>query len=342
MALYRIENNKIIPIDATSFDQQKLRERNDLQRMIKERSDMIAADLLIVAEEFGDWSESRSRIDLLAIDKSANLVVIELKRTEDGGYMELQALRYAAMISTLTFDKLIPIYQEYMDKNNIEGNAENKLLEFLVWDEQDDDKFAQDVKIILVSANFSKELTTSVMWLVNEYELDIRCVRMTPYNKQGEIIIDAQTIIPLPEASGYQIQIREKKQKEREARANSGHRDHGRVNLYYNGNISYQGFKKSDIGLNVLLTLKNHKILDREAFQFLKSDRSCSFELLKTKEEVTETEKKYGKYRVNLPPELQFEEKDYYVARNWGRTGSEKFKEVIEKKFPKIKIEFVD
>jgi len=31
-------------------------------------------------------------------------VAIELKRTEDGGHMELQSTRYAAMVSTMTFD----------------------------------------------------------------------------------------------------------------------------------------------------------------------------------------------------------------------------------------------
>jgi len=45
-----------------------------------------------LSEEFGDWDESRRRIDLLAIDSQANLVVIELKRTSDSGHMELQAI----------------------------------------------------------------------------------------------------------------------------------------------------------------------------------------------------------------------------------------------------------
>ena len=42
-------------------------------------------------------------------------------------------------------------------------------------------EFAQDVRIVLVSANFSKEITMSVLWL-NERDLDIRCVRLIPYS----------------------------------------------------------------------------------------------------------------------------------------------------------------
>ncbi len=43
----------------------------------------------------------------------------------------------------------------------------------------DEEQFGQEVKIVLASAEFSKELTTSVMWL-NDFGLDIRCVRMHP------------------------------------------------------------------------------------------------------------------------------------------------------------------
>jgi hypothetical protein len=73
------------------------------------------------------------------------------------------------------------------------------------------------VRIILVSADFSKELTTSVMWL-NERDLDIRCIRIKPYKDNGRVLIDVQQVIPLPEAAEYQIQIREKEQKGRQDR----------------------------------------------------------------------------------------------------------------------------
>lgn len=89
--IYRIDDKKIVPIERTTFSRQGLRERHDIQSLLKSRIEVLAPDPLIVAEEFGEWEDSRRRIDLLGIDRNANLVVIALKRAEDGGHMELQA-----------------------------------------------------------------------------------------------------------------------------------------------------------------------------------------------------------------------------------------------------------
>lgn len=80
---------------STSFQQESLWERCDLQQPLKLNIEAIDENVMVIAEEFGEWSEGGRRIDLLAIDRDANLVVIELKRTDDGGHMELQAIRYA-------------------------------------------------------------------------------------------------------------------------------------------------------------------------------------------------------------------------------------------------------
>jgi len=232
MAIYKIGTDKLIAVERTTFGQQGLLERQHLQAMLRDQIDIISPDTMVVSEEFGEWDESKRRIDLLGINKAGNLVVIELKRTEDGGHMELQALRYAAMISTLTFSKLVQIYGKYLSARKLEINAEDTLLSFLGWEEPDEDNFAQEVKIVLASAEFSKELTTSVIWL-NDFGIDIRCVRMHPYVDNDNVLIDIQTVIPVPETADYQVKIREKKQKERASRSQS--RDLTKFNLTANG-----------------------------------------------------------------------------------------------------------
>ena len=107
MSIFEVTPDSLKALARTDFASQGLRERTDLQPLIRDQIEVLDPDLLVISEEFGDWEESKRRIDLLAVDREANLVVIELKRTESGGHMELQALRYAAMVSTMTFDKAV-------------------------------------------------------------------------------------------------------------------------------------------------------------------------------------------------------------------------------------------
>ncbi len=217
MAIYSFNGNIFQKIETTSFNSEGILERQHLQAAIRHQIDVIAPNCLVISEEFSEWSGSQRRIDLLAVDKEGNLVVIELKRTETGEHMELQALRYAAMVSTLTFSRATEIYQKYLQSIGNEDVAENMLLDFFGWEEPQEDNFARDVRIILVSADFSKELTTSVMWL-NERDLDIRCVRLIPYKHQDQVLVDVHQIIPLPEVESYQVKIKQQSEERREAR----------------------------------------------------------------------------------------------------------------------------
>lgn len=232
MPIYRYRADGIEPVEPATFSQLGITERSDLQRLLRDRIDIIAEDTLVIAEEFGNWDDSRRRIDLLAIDRNANLVVIELKRTEDGGHMELQALRYAAMVSTITFQQAVNVFEAYLRGCDDERDAEETLLDFLRWDEPLEDDFATDVRIVLASAEFSKELTTAVLWLC-ERGIDIRCVRLRPYGTREETLLDVQQVIPLAEAEDYQIRVREKRQVEREARKDT--RDNTKFDVTVDG-----------------------------------------------------------------------------------------------------------
>lgn len=333
MAIYQVTDNEIQTISRTTFSESGLKEREDLQRLLKHQIEIVSPDTLVVAEEFGEWNESRRRIDLLGIDKQANIVVIELKRTEDGGHMELQAVRYAAMVSTLTFDRLVDIYSQYIEDNSLELDAESSLLGFLEWDEVDEEAFAQEVKIVLASAEFSRELTTTVMWL-NDYGLSIRCVRMHPYASDGKILLDVQSVIPIPEVEDYQIKIREKRQKERESRESN--KDRSLFTISYKNEVVFPQIKKSDLGLSIVKLLQDRDLMGNETFQFLRNDYSCKKQLIKTKEEMSDTEVKYKKYRVNSEPELLYNDKAFYVARNWGIKSAKAFITKVTARFPQI------
>lgn len=228
MAIYELGQDRIKKIDQASYGELGIKEREDLQRLLKKQIDVVDDNVLVIAEEFRDWEDANRRIDLLGLDRDANIVVIELKRTQDGGHMELQAIRYAAMVSTMTFEKAVAVYSEFLVQADSDEDARESILKFLDWEEPDDELFAQDVRILLVSAEFGKELTTSVMWL-NERDIDIRCVRIKPYADNGRTLVDVQQVVPLPEAADYIVRIKEKQQKEKAARKSG--RDYTRFNI---------------------------------------------------------------------------------------------------------------
>ena len=187
MSVYRITKEKCEELERTSFESLNILERSDMQRLLRDQPEVIEQELFILAEEYSDWEESRRRIDLLALDKEGHLVVVELKRSDQQSMMDLQAIRYAAMVANMTWDRVVAAHQEYIGKSP-QGNYEAELQIRKHLKQEDVGipaiKDTKNPRIILVSADFSKELTHSVLWL-NQVGLSISCVQLQPY-KSGD------------------------------------------------------------------------------------------------------------------------------------------------------------
>src|SRR5581483_10251622 len=248
MPLFELTDENITEVPRTTFEGLGLRERYDLQRLLRDSIRLIDDGLYVVAEEFGEWEDARRRIDLLCLDREANLVVVELKRTEDGGHMDLQALRYAAMVSTITFERVVEVHAAFLRRCGRVDNPREALLQFLDWEESDDLALGDDVRIVLVAADFSNELTTTVLWL-NERDLDIRCIRVRPYELHSQILVDVQQVLPLPEASDYQVRVREKAVQKRAAERKFAF-DFSKYDLAVNGEV-YPHLTKRALGFRV-------------------------------------------------------------------------------------------
>ena len=246
MALFKWNKDNLkddlLEIERTEFAQEK-----DLQRLLRDKPEAIERGLFIVAEEYSNWAESSRRIDLLGLDGEGNIVVIELKRNENQ-FMDLQAIRYAALVSTMTFKDLVEAHSAFLSKRGQEAAERAKsqeelteasrksLLSFIEKEADDDVEISSKPRIILVAQEFPKELTTAVLWLNDQGQLDVKCMQAIPYKLGEELLIDISQIIPLKEAADYQVK---KAEKERKARVAQKKRTQGE---------------------------KTHKILTREGF----------------------------------------------------------------------------
>jgi len=315
---FQRDNKEIQQISETSFGQEGILERKDIQEALKQNIEVITPDCLIVAEEYSEWDQSRKRIDLLGIDRDANLVIIELKRTDTGDHMELQSLRYASMVSTMTFEHLIKVFTKYKNINNYpdfkEEDAKEEIGEFIGKDLLEiENTFGDDVKIILISADFSKELTTSVMWL-NDRDLDITCIRIKPYRHKDEILLNIQQIIPLPEAKDYQIKAQQKS----EERRNSDKKSRDYSKYMFNG----QEYNKR----NLVLAVVQYHVIQKaiNSFSALNNDfpntlRSGRF--YKEFNKITSLNRYFSQ-----PHELlNFEDGCYAISNQWGSGNIDEF-----------------
>ena len=64
-------------------------------------------------------------------------------------------------------------------------------------------------RIILVAGDFRIEVTSAVLWLI-ERGIDIKCVKVSPYMLESQLLIQIQQIIPVPEASNYMVSLSKK------------------------------------------------------------------------------------------------------------------------------------
>jgi len=183
-----------------------LKETYDIEEWIEKTPDILGEELLIICKQLK--LPSGIILDLLAIDKKANLVIIELKRDDSGPNVEWQAIKYTSYCSNFLHEDIFNYYVEYLQSD--EDEARLKIEEFI---DEEIDKLNENQRIILVSKEFHSDVISAVLWL-RDYEIDIECVRLKPYiDLDNQLFITPDLIIPLPEAKDY-IQKKEIKQKE--------------------------------------------------------------------------------------------------------------------------------
>ena len=217
MPLYRWNSDNLESVPSTSFEGEHILEEK-LRTLLRDQPEVLEEGLFVIAEEFSNWQDSSRSIDLLVLDREGNLVVIELKRTQSGDHSELQAVRYAAMVANMTVEQVIEAHTAYLSKRGIDKDAKLRVLDHLEAEDEADATILTDrPRIILASAGFSTELTTSVLWL-RDGGMDISCVKLQLYKNRDGLLMDTMQVIPLPEASDYLVKVREKEEDERRQR----------------------------------------------------------------------------------------------------------------------------
>ena len=221
MLICDIKDGMMVPRTKKSFEGDDQRETCFLRPLLRRSIEGGALEdilpgLMVIGEEINAWDDSDRRIDILAVDRDANVVVIEVKRTNHGGHAELQVIRYAAMIEEMTFDNAAEALHVHMKNNGNDGakrsDAEDALLDFFDWNAPDAGEFGTKTRCVIISAGFSKELMTAVAHLVKMGE-SITCLQVEPFDSgDGDPILAVNIVKTNPPSMHIKFASAPKKQ----------------------------------------------------------------------------------------------------------------------------------
>lgn len=203
-------------------------ERRDLQEWAIDESRLLGEELLIITSEFGGFEEILDRLDILALDRKGQLVVVELKRDKADRTTDLQAIKYASYCATLTGVDIQKEYQEFWsDRRGETLTSETVGQEFQGFLEEESEgeipvteegwaevELGDKPRILLAAGSFGTEVTSPVLWLYQEFGMDITCVRFEVHEIDGNVLVNSQQVIPVKEAEEYMTKRREKREKQ--------------------------------------------------------------------------------------------------------------------------------
>lgn len=223
MSFFLLHNNTVSQADNVpkmSIKQAGYTE-NEIRDLVAANMGKFFPELKTIATEFSHWEDSSRRVDILSIDRDRNLYVIEFKRDNDAAHAELQAIRYAAMLSVCDINDLVQAgykYRKKTDTSFLLESWESELLDFLGEKNITDIELTPIPRIVLISSQFNKEITTTVLWLNERFgsvEEDvpgmyIMCIEVGVYELNGQRALHFDQIIPILQAEEYQVKARAK------------------------------------------------------------------------------------------------------------------------------------
>lgn len=150
-----------------------LKNENELEEMICQDVSILHDQWLPIGRQV--VTAHGGKIDILAIDETGNLVVIELKRNKTPREVITQAIDYASWVKTLDSAKIANIYKKYSKGINARFDSLDDALRDKFGITFGDDEINQGHQIVVVASEMDLSTERIVMYL-NDYDIPINTV----------------------------------------------------------------------------------------------------------------------------------------------------------------------
>jgi hypothetical protein len=197
------------PADPRLFSEVGLQERRHLQECLIAHPSALGGDIMVIASEYGNWSQGQRRLDILGLDSSGRLVVVELKRDRASGDVHLQALTYAALCSSFSPETLAEAHAQFLTSRDKPTTPEEALalIKAHCSDSEDLGSFFSQPRLIVVAGTYPPEVTATIVWLSQEYGMDISLIAVSAWTRESDstLVIESAQIWPVAGAEDLLI-----------------------------------------------------------------------------------------------------------------------------------------
>jgi len=187
--VWQIVDDMLELIETTMIETGR-KETEHLEKWIKSNPSILGQDILIIGEQV---STKSGTIDFLGIDKSGNLVIIELKRDKLPREVLSQAIDYASDVASWDVDKINEVCTKYTGGSNLEDYLNEKFEDI----DLEDLLINKTQRILLIGFSLEESLQRMIEWLSNNYGVNINAVILKYIKtKNGDELIARTVIIP--------------------------------------------------------------------------------------------------------------------------------------------------
>ncbi len=194
-----------------------------LERWIIDNPDLIGEPLLVLGNQLAEFEEDRDRLDILALDRYGEIVLAELKVSDDFRVTDLQALAYAGAYARRSPRDLARTLRHHMQKGasaqsaSPTGNGTGlgvdaaaasaaepsvtyedalaTIASFIEIDDIADWQPSQHVRIKLVAPSFPRRVLQTVKWLGDVYSVRLEAITMRLFETAPKRVRHAATVV---------------------------------------------------------------------------------------------------------------------------------------------------
>lgn len=184
-----------------------------LEKWLIQHPDLAGEALLVLGSQLAEFAEDKDRLDVLALDQTGELVLIELKVDDSFRVTDLQALAYAGAYATLGTAHLARVLRNHVKRHedseiSVEESQE-RITAFLGYSEYGEWSPSQRVRIKLLAPGFPQRVLKTVKWLGDVYGMPIEAIEVKLFEDSGGAFhLTVERLLPVQGDDAFGMTVR--------------------------------------------------------------------------------------------------------------------------------------